>query len=52
MRMQNVIPKLTNYTGSVWRSAPKLGEDNELVYKDWIGKSPSDFDALRSGGDI
>ena len=32
LRMQNVIPKLTNYTGSVWRSAPKLGEDNKLVY--------------------
>ena len=25
LRMQNVFPKLTNYTGSVWRSAPRLG---------------------------
>jgi crotonobetainyl-CoA:carnitine CoA-transferase CaiB-like acyl-CoA transferase len=30
LRMQNVIPKLTNYTGSIWRSAPKLGEDSPI----------------------
>jgi len=52
LRMQNVIPRLTNYTGSVWRSAPKLGEDNNLVYKEWIGKSDADLETLRSGGHI
>jgi crotonobetainyl-CoA:carnitine CoA-transferase CaiB-like acyl-CoA transferase len=52
LRMQNVIPRLTNYTGSVWRSAPQLGEDNNLVYKEWIGKSDADLETLRSGGHI
>jgi crotonobetainyl-CoA:carnitine CoA-transferase CaiB-like acyl-CoA transferase len=52
LRMQNVIPKLTNYTGSVWRTAPKLGEDNELVYRQWIGKSEAELEKLRASGDI
>jgi crotonobetainyl-CoA:carnitine CoA-transferase CaiB-like acyl-CoA transferase len=52
LRMQNVIPKLTNYAGSVWRTAPKLGEDNELVYRRWIGKSEAELEKLRASGDI
>jgi crotonobetainyl-CoA:carnitine CoA-transferase CaiB-like acyl-CoA transferase len=52
LRMQSVIPKLTNYPGSVWRSAPKLGEDNELVYKRFIGTSDDDFNKLKASGDI
>jgi formyl-CoA transferase len=52
LRMQNVFPKLTNYTGSVWRSAPKLGQDNNLVYKEWLGKSGAEVDALRGSGHI
>jgi formyl-CoA transferase len=52
LRMQNVVPRLTNHAGKVWRSAPRLGEDNELVYKEWMGKSESDLELLRSGGHI
>ncbi|MES2481901.1 MAG: CoA transferase [Pseudomonadota bacterium] len=52
LRMQNVFPKLTNYTGSVWRSAPKLGQDNNLVYKDWLGMSQGTFDKLKDNGHI
>src|ERR1700722_4802079 len=52
VRMQNVIPKLANYPGSVWRTAPALGEDNDLVYKDFLGKSEADVDQLRQGGHI
>jgi len=52
LRMQNVIPKLTNYTGSVWRSAPKLGEDNKLVYREWLGKTPQEYELLTGGGHI
>ncbi len=37
VRMQNVIPKLANYPGGIWRSAPSLGEDNELVYREYLG---------------
>jgi crotonobetainyl-CoA:carnitine CoA-transferase CaiB-like acyl-CoA transferase len=52
LRMQNVVPKLTNYAGSVWRSAPQLGEDNDLVYKEFIGKSQGELDTLQAGGHI
>lgn len=52
MRMQNVVPRLVNHGGAVWRTAPRLGEDNELVYKAWIGKSDAEFAALRSGNHI
>jgi len=52
LRMQNVVPRLTNYAGKVWRSAPRLGEDNELVYQEWMGKSAAELESLRSGGHI
>jgi crotonobetainyl-CoA:carnitine CoA-transferase CaiB-like acyl-CoA transferase len=52
VRMQNVFPKLTNYKGSIWRSAPKLGEDNDLVYREFIGKGRAEVDRLRSEGHI
>jgi hypothetical protein len=29
-----------------------LGQDNDLVYKDFLGKSEADVDQLRQGGHI
>ena len=52
LRMQNVVPRLMNHTGSVWRSAPKLGEDNNLIYREVIGKSAEELEKLRAGGHI
>jgi formyl-CoA transferase len=52
VRMQNVIPKLTNYAGSVWRTAPQLGEDNELVYRDFLGKTDEEIANLTAGGHV
>ena len=52
VRMQNVIPKLTNYAGSVWRTAPQLGEDNDLVYRDFLGKTEADIADLTAGGHV
>jgi formyl-CoA transferase len=46
VRMQNVIPRLTNYTGSVWRTAPALGEDNDLVYGEFLGKTEAQLEEL------
>lgn len=37
VRMQAVIPKLRQHGGQVWRTGPSLGEDNELVYGEWLG---------------
>ena len=52
VRMQNVVPRLNNYSGKIWRSAPKLGEDNELVYRDWLKLSPDRLRELTENGDV
>jgi formyl-CoA transferase len=52
MRMQAVVPRLANHAGRVWRSAPALGEDCDLVYRQWLGKTAAQMDALRAGGHI
>ncbi|MBS7705477.1 CaiB/BaiF CoA transferase family protein [Chelatococcus asaccharovorans] len=52
VKMQNVFPRMMNYTGAVWRAAPPLGADNELVYKSFLGKSDEQLAALRDGADI
>lgn len=46
VRMQAVLPKLSNHGGKVWRTGPALGEDNELVYKKYIGMTDSEYDRL------
>jgi formyl-CoA transferase len=45
--MQSVLPKMRNHGGHVWRTGPSLGEDNELVLRDWLGMSDEDIAALR-----
>jgi len=52
IRMPNVVPKLANHGGRVWRSGPRLGEDNELVYREHLGMSTERYDALKSAGTI
>jgi crotonobetainyl-CoA:carnitine CoA-transferase CaiB-like acyl-CoA transferase len=52
VRMQAVVPRLTQRPGSVWRTGAALGEDNELVFSEWLGRSPDELAALRSDGVI
>jgi formyl-CoA transferase len=52
VRMQAVLPHLTNHPGRIWRSGPSLGEDNELVYKQFIGMSDEEYDTLVAQGVI
>jgi crotonobetainyl-CoA:carnitine CoA-transferase CaiB-like acyl-CoA transferase len=52
VRMQGVVPKLHQRPGAVWRTGPALGEDNDLVYGKWLGKSMEELDRLRSDGVI
>jgi len=52
VRMQGVIPQLANYTGSVWRTAPALGQDNERVLTGYLGMSGAEVDELRAGGAV
>lgn len=48
VRMQAVLPHFANHAGSVWRPGPKLGEDNALVYKKYLGMSDEEFESLRT----
>jgi crotonobetainyl-CoA:carnitine CoA-transferase CaiB-like acyl-CoA transferase len=52
VRMQNVVPKLSNNPGKVWRTGPALGADNDLVYREYLGVGADEFEQLREAGTI
>jgi formyl-CoA transferase len=52
VRMQGVIPKLNRHRGSVWRTGPRLGEDNELVYREWLRMDEREYAELAREGVI
>ncbi|MEU0073928.1 CoA transferase [Streptomyces sp. NPDC006332] len=37
VRMQAVLPHFRQRPGKVWRTGPALGQDNDLVYREWLG---------------
>ena len=52
VRMQAVLPKFSNHGGAVWRTGPALGEDNDLVYREYLGMSEEEYTKLRDAGVI
>jgi formyl-CoA transferase len=52
IKMQGVVPKLTNYPGRVWRSGPALGADNEYVYRELLSLSAEEVADLKASGTI
>ncbi|WP_345418983.1 CoA transferase [Pseudonocardia xishanensis] len=52
VRMQGVFPRMTNHPGSVRRTAPTLGEDNDHVYQVLLGKSVLEMERLADSGAI
>lgn len=52
VKMQGVIPRLTNHGGRVWRTGPGLGEDNDLVYREYLGLDEETVQRLRDEGVI
>jgi formyl-CoA transferase len=52
VRMQGVVPRLTNHPGEVWRTAPALGEDNERVYSGYLGLGDDKVAELKRSGTI
>jgi crotonobetainyl-CoA:carnitine CoA-transferase CaiB-like acyl-CoA transferase len=52
VRMQAVIPKLLNHPGHVWRTGPALGEDNDLVYRTYLGLAAERYAQLHANGTI
>ena len=52
LRMPGITPRLGQHPGHVWRTAPALGEDNELVYQEYLGIDDERYGALRASGTI
>lgn len=47
VRMQNVVPRMRNAPGQVRWAAGALGKDNDFIYRDWLGLTETEIDALR-----
>jgi len=52
VRMQAVVPRLAERPGSVWRTGAALGQDNDLVFGEWLGRPDDELAELRSKGVI
>lgn len=52
VRMQAVVPRLAERPGRVWRTGAALGEDNELVFGQWLGHSGDELAELKTQGVI
>lgn len=52
VRMQAALPHFHQAPGHVWRTAPALGQDNDLVYRDWLGLAAEEVDDLDKRGVI
>lgn len=50
--MQNVVPRLSETPGEVRWTGPSLGQHNDEVFKDILGKSAEDLDGLRERGTV
>ncbi|WP_051814993.1 CoA transferase [Streptomyces iakyrus] len=52
VRMQTVIPHFRRHPGRIWRTGPALGQDNHLVYGQWLGLSADELADLEKSGVI
>lgn len=47
-----VIPHMSETPGEIWRGAPRIGQDNDLVYKEMLGYSDEKLATLKEKGYI
>ncbi|HVW43957.1 MAG TPA: CoA transferase [Amycolatopsis sp.] len=52
VRMQAVVPKMANHGGRVWRTGPALGQDNDLVFTEYLGLDADEYTGLKKRGVI
>lgn len=52
VRMQGVFPEFVGDPGRVWRTGPALGQDNDLVYRDWLGLTDEQLRQLKDSGTV
>lgn len=50
VKMQAALPHFRQHPGSIWRTAPALGQDDDLVFRDFAGLSEEEYTALRRRG--
>ncbi|PYE12456.1 formyl-CoA transferase [Williamsia limnetica] len=52
VRMQGVIPHFAVNPGAVWRTGAALGEDNDLVFGEWLDLDDTEMARLHQAGVI
>ncbi|WP_188189854.1 CaiB/BaiF CoA transferase family protein [Nonomuraea sp. SYSU D8015] len=52
VRMQAALPHFHREPGRVWRTGPALGQDNDLVYREWLGLGSEEIADLEKRGVI
>lgn len=50
VRVTGVVPRLTNFPGSVRSTGPRLGIHGQEVLTEWLGMADSEYEALVSSG--
>lgn len=50
VKMQGIVPKLSETPGAPPRAAPALGADNEAVFTELLGMAPAEIEELRNTG--
>jgi formyl-CoA transferase len=50
VRVTGVVPRLTNFPGSVRSTGPRLGIHGKSVLTEWLGLADSEYEALVSSG--
>jgi formyl-CoA transferase len=50
--MPGITPRLAERPGRVWRTGPALGQDNELVYREYLGLPADRMADLQARGVI
>jgi crotonobetainyl-CoA:carnitine CoA-transferase CaiB-like acyl-CoA transferase len=52
VRVQGIVPKLSETPGSIHTPAPQLGQHNDAVFGELLGRSPSELARLHAEGVI
>jgi crotonobetainyl-CoA:carnitine CoA-transferase CaiB-like acyl-CoA transferase len=47
-----IVAKLSDTPGKIWRGAPKLGQDNALVYGKLLGLDAAELEQLERDGAV
>jgi formyl-CoA transferase len=52
VKMQAVVPFLSEHPGGIWRAGPTLGQDNDVVFREYLGLADGEYGELKTLGVI